>query len=349
MIKKLMQDTIPSGRMVEKFDITVPVNLEQLKKFLTENDLLYEPVEVCYCAFENGNIIACGCRDKNVLKCFAVAENHRGENLLDEIIGNLITEFDVDGHGLLFVFTKRENKKFFTGYKFVELAHGNTSCLLERCDYYAIEERLHTIALHYIRKGSLQLDKKIGAVVINANPFTLGHRYLIETAAREVDTLMVFVVQENKSEFSFDERMTLVLQNTADLQNIIVLPSTPYLISNATFPSYFLKDKALVNKEHAIIDAEIFGRYFVPPFNISIRFVGDEPIDKSTRLYNEVLAAVLPKHNCALHIIKRLNIEGTDNCVSASLVRKYAKEKNFEALAQLVSPLTLKFLKEKYR
>ena len=63
---------------------------------------------------------------------------------------------------------------------------------------------------------------------MNCNPFTLGHRYLIEQASEKVDHLYVFVVEEDKSFFPFSDRIGLVKKGTADLKNITVKPSGKY-------------------------------------------------------------------------------------------------------------------------
>ena len=328
----------------EKLNLQLDFNKEKIKKFLSENDLLLENCESCYCVFENEKIIACGCREKNVLKCFAVDENYRGENLFDKIISSLLTECYNENLKTIFVFTKLKNIKFFESYNFVVLASGMTSTLMYKSDESIIQVLEKTMGEHTVQKNFLT-DKKIGAVVINANPFTLGHKFLITAAAKEVDLLFVFVVEENKSFFSFAERFFLVQKNSSELLNVHILPSTKFLISAATFPSYFLKEKKLISSEHALIDARIFGKYFVPQFHIATRFLGDEPIDESTRFYNKILSEELPKYHCSVKIFSRL--KNSEIVISASLVRKYFLEKNFEKIKPLVSNITIDFLKQK--
>ncbi|MEL3908369.1 MAG: adenylyltransferase/cytidyltransferase family protein [Treponemataceae bacterium] len=327
----------------EKLNLNLDFNKKKLKSFLAEHDLLFEPCDSCYCIFDNEKIIACGCRDGNILKCFAISNEYRSMGLFDKIISSLLTECYNLKKDLTFVFTKLDNINFFTNFSFKELARGENSVLLYKSDKSIINilEKLFidNVPLHILE------NKKIGAVVMNANPFTLGHKYLIEKSLSGLDYLFVFVVQEDKSFFSFDERFMLVKENTKELSNVFIIPSTNFLISTATFPSYFLKEKKLVSTEHALIDSRIFGKYFVPTFKIATRFLGDEPIDKSTQLYNEVLCSELPKYNCDVKIIKRLR--SNKNFVSASLVRKFFVEKDFENLSKYVSNFTLNFLKTK--
>ena len=161
--------------------------------------------------------------------------------------------------------------------------------------------------------------KKIGAAVMNCNPFTLGHRYLIETAAKGCDHLYVFLLSEDKSHFSAHDRLEMARAGTADLPNVTVLPTGPYLISNATFPTYFLKDRESAEQVHCLLDIEIFSRYYAPRFNISRRYVGTEPLSQMTDQYNTALKAQLPQTGIAVREIPRLEQSGTP--VSASAVR----------------------------
>lgn len=62
----------------------------------------------------------------------------------------------------------------------------------------------------------------IGSIVMNCNPFTLGHRYLVEEASRQSDLLYIFVVEEDKSDFPFEDRFNMV---KAGGQNCLMLKS----------------------------------------------------------------------------------------------------------------------------
>lgn len=95
----------------------------------------------------------------------------------------------------------------------------------------------------YIKKYFKICDRKHnkGAIVMNCNPFTKGHRYLIEYASAKVEKLILFVVQENKSLFSFAERYEMVKEGVSDLENVMVVPSGNYILSQTTFPQYFGK------------------------------------------------------------------------------------------------------------
>lgn len=185
-----------------------------------------------------------------------------------------------------------------------------------------------------------------GAIVMNCNPFTLGHRYLIETAAKQVENLFIFVVEEDKSFFPFADRFALVQKGTADLSNVQVLRSGKFIISALTFPGYFYKDE---NKD-AIVDTsqdvDLFARYIAPELNITVRFAGEEPLDPVTRQYNEAMAERLPMYGIRFCEIKRKADE--QNVISASRVRAAIKEDDWELIKELVPQTTMKYLMERF-
>lgn len=181
---------------------------------------------------------------------------------------------------------------------------------------------------------------------MNCNPFTLGHRYLIEYALNKVEKLYVFVVEEDKSIFSFSDRIELVKKGTADLENVVVIPSGKFIISSLTFSGYFNKAKLQDSTIDPSIDVELFGKEIAPQLGITVRFAGEEPLDNVTRQYNETMARILPQYGIEFDVIPRK--ETNDGIISASRVRKLLEKKNFEAIKQLVPITTLKYLKEKY-
>lgn len=191
------------------------------------------------------------------------------------------------------------------------------------------------------------LNKKNGAIVMNCNPFTLGHRYLIETASKQVDKLYIFVVEEDKSVFPFKDRLELVKKGTADLKNVCVLPSGKFIISALTFPGYFYKDNLKETSIDTSNDIDIFGRGIAPVLNISVRFAGEEPLDVVTRQYNRTMEERLPLMNIEFKEIKRK--EQDAEVISASRVRQAIKEGNWEMVEKIVPITTYEYLRERFR
>lgn len=188
---------------------------------------------------------------------------------------------------------------------------------------------------------------KVGAIVMNANPFTYGHRFLVETALKNSDYLIVFVVEEDKSEIPFKDRIALVRENTADLPNVFVMPSGEFIISAKTFSEYFAKESIQEQKIDTSKDVTLFAKEIAPTLGISVRFAGKEPTDKITAQYNEDMAKILPQYGLEFIEIERSKTDKGE-IISASTVRKLAKERDFEKLKSLVPPATLRYLKGKY-
>lgn len=180
-----------------------------------------------------------------------------------------------------------------------------------------------------IEKGS-----SVGAIVMNCNPMTRGHLYLIEHARSKVDYLYIFVVQEDKSDFRFEERFAMVKQVTEQFENVIVVPSGEFVLSYATMPLYFEKEEKKEETLDAVHDLTIFGEYVAKELGITKRFVGEELLDLVTRQYNEAMKRILPNYGIEVEEIKRL--ETDQGIISASAVRKWIKEDNWEAVKKFV-------------
>lgn len=184
-----------------------------------------------------------------------------------------------------------------------------------------------------------------GAIVMNANPFTNGHLYLIEKAADKVDTLFVFVVEEDKSNYKFEDRYRLVKEQVTQFKNVVVIPSGKFVLSYMTFPVYFEKADRQNEEVDASSDIEIFARYIAPKLNIKYRFVGQEPLDKVTNQYNIQMKYMLREWNIDLVDIPRCKVD--DEVISASKVRKMVKSEQWDVLKKFVPERTYHFLLEK--
>lgn len=197
-------------------------------------------------------------------------------------------------------------------------------------------------------KGYKRGDAKsrCGCIVMNCNPFTLGHRYLIEHAASKVDYLYIFVVEENKSYFTFEDRLELVRLGTNDMGNVIVLPSGNFIISATTFPGYFYKDNLKEAKIDCSNDINVFAQYIAPCLNISVRFAGQEPLDPITNQYNEAMGEMLPKYGIQFDVIERK--ENEREVISASRVRRYFEAGKLAELKEIVPLSTYDYLRSRY-
>ena len=261
---------------------------------------------------EDYNIIATGSCFLNTLRCFAVSHAHQGEGLLNQIITHLIEVQYERGNLHLFLYTKTTSAKFFGDLGFYEIARVDGTLVF-------MENRRDGFKSYLRRLEKTRTDGKSGALVMNANPFTLGHQYLVEQAAAACDTLHLFIVSEDASLIPFSVRKKLVAEGTAHFPNVVLHDSGPYIISSATFPSYFLKDKEAVICGQARLDIEVFKR-IAATLNISVRYVGEEPTSQVTGLYNSIMASELPRAGIDCRIIPRKAVDGRP--ISASTVRK---------------------------
>ena len=290
---------------------------------------------ICALLDEEYCVIGTGSCFGNTLRCFAVSSDHQGEGLLNQIITHLIEVQCARGNLHLFLYTKVNSARFFGDLGFYEIARVEDTLVF-------MENRRDGFG-SYLR--TLEKTKTAGrsaALVMNANPFTLGHQYLVETAAAACDTLHLFVVSEDASLVPFAVRKKLVAEGVKHLPNVVLHDSGPYIISNATFPSYFLKDEAAVIDGHARLDLAVFTK-IAKALNITARYVGEEPTSQVTGLYNAIMAEQLPKAGIACVIVPRKQADG--RAISASTVRQCLQSGDWAALAKLVPQTTLDYFR----
>ncbi len=308
------------------------------------------------------NIIATGSCFGNTLRCLAVSSDHQGEGLMNQIISHLIEVQFNRGNTHLFLYTKCSSAKFFGDLGFYEIARidgqivfmenrrtGFKNYLKKLEDSSAQQIQALTEASSdntadpksdHIPQSTSTTERKIAALVMNANPFTLGHQYLVEKAARENDLLHLFIVSEDASLVPFKVRKQLVMEGTAHLDNICYHDSGPYIISNATFPSYFQKDENAVIESHAMLDLTIFTE-IAQTLGINRRYVGEEPTSLVTGIYNQIMSEKLPENGIECVIVPR-KTDG-EKAISASTVRQAIKDNDMDTLRKLVPESTLRY------
>ena len=279
---------------------------------------------------EDGEVLGTGSLCGSVLKYIAVDESLQGEGGAAAIVSRLVSRAYLLGRKKLFLFTKPQNEYMFRSLGFFPLAEVNGAVYMENSrkglsDY-----------LDLLEKG----EGVQGAIVANCNPFTLGHQYLMETAAELVDSLHVFVVSEDASEFPFDLRYEMVKRGTAHIKNLILHQSGDYMISHSTFPTYFIKDAAKAKDVNVELDLTLFGKRIAPALNITKRFVGTEPFCEITSAYNEAMKRILPNFGIEVVEIER------KGGISASKVREGMKNGDINLIKRLVPGSTYDIIKD---
>lgn len=323
---------------IDKINFSNLKEIEEVQEFLKRFELQYDSsVDYTIVAREGAKVVATASKGKNVVKCFAIDNQYQGEGLSTQLLTNLINKMFDEGYFHSLVFTKLSNKELFRGMGYKEVAHTDKVILMEMGNK-SIKKTLEKI----IKKYDIDTNKKRAMIVMNCNPFTLGHQYLIEKVASENDEVLVFIVEEDRSSFPFKVRYELVQKGTAHLKNVKVIPGTEYIISSATFPNYFLRkeDDSLI--EYTKLDASVCGEQFGKILNINRRYVGDEPFCKVTNLYNNTLKEILPQYGIEVIIVPRKEIENI--AISASKVRELLKEENYEEIKKIVPSTTYEFL-----
>lgn len=325
------------GFEVEKINLKNQIERDEVEKFLERFGLILDKdVEHTLVIRDNGSIKATCSKAKNVLKCFAVSDEWRGEGVTATLITALIDKLFEEGIYHSFIFTKPDKVQVFEALNFKLIHKVDKAALLEN-GLYDINKYLDNL----IKKYDITSMEKT-ALVMNCNPFTLGHKYLIEKAAKESEEVIVFIVEEDKSLFPFKVRYNLVKEGVAHLKNVKVIPGGEYIISSATFPSYFLREEGVKLKAYTELDANIFGKYFCRKLNITKRYVGKEPFCNVTRAYNETLESVLRDYGVELVEIERKENEG--KIISASMIRELIKEDKTNEIKYFVPENTFEFL-----
>ncbi len=353
---------------IQTLNPTTPRQRQRIEAFLKRNALRIDDMNY-YAAVldDDGEMIAGGGLKDDVIKCVAVDDAHKGEAIANTLVSHLISHANQEGYGCIKLFTKPKNRQLFESLSFRLLAEAPEAILMEtgiggisntvealkkikeesekykeynkECKEDSKECRENTSYLNTSTPQHLNTTMQpTGCIVMNCNPFTLGHRYLIEQAAKQVERLYVMVVREDCSLFAYTERKAMVEQGVADIENVSVIDGSDYAISRATFPTYFLKRLDDAADTQMLLDLDLFRRHIAPALGATVRFVGTEPTDQLTRRYNQLMHEALKD----VREINRLEKDG--NAVSASRVRKAMEEGDMNTIRQLVPPTTLPYI-----
>ena len=333
---------------------SIPRQRRRIELFLDDNGLRLDDVDY-YAALVDDTtdeIVAGGGLKEGVIKCVAVADGHKGEAVANQIVSHLIVHANADGHQCVKLFTKPQNRQMFESMSFRLLAEAPKAILMETgiggikryCEELKrekgkVKSEKSNGKLHHLNPStSHPIMPLSGIIIMNCNPFTLGHRYLIEQAAQQVDTLYILVVREDCSMFGYDERKAMIVRGVAHINNVVVCDGSEYSISATTFPTYFLKSLSDASDTQMTLDIDLYRRHIAPALGATVRFVGTEPDDPLTRRYNELMKSMLPD----VREVARLQQGGV--AVSASRVRKAIVENHLALAARLVPPTTVPYI-----
>lgn len=285
---------------------------------------------------DNGRIVGTGSVDGKVMKYFFIEEEYKGQGILANLY-NALLNYLLDNNTLEhYVFTIPKNDYIFKGIGLREVVSTQRVVLFEG-GFSSYDNWINSI------KNKLNPNAITrGAVVANCNPMTKGHKHLIEYAKEKVDELIVFIVEENRSAFTTQERYSIVKDEYKDDDKVVVVLGGAYIISQATFPTYFIKKVDETTDIYTELDATIFAKKIAKDLQIDIRFVGDEPIDLLTAKYNENLRKSSEKNDLLLEKIDRIKDNG--DYISASNVRRLIGQGRVEETYPIITESTKRFL-----
>lgn len=283
---------------------------------------------------DDWKLIATGSCFGNTIRCLAVSKERQGEGLLNQILSHLMEVQMQRGNSQLFLYTKPNSAKFMSDLGFYEIARVSGKLVF-------MENRRNGFSRYCAELAKQRREgQQIAGIVMNANPFTNGHKHLVERAAKENDVVHLFVLSEEAGPIPFAVRKNLVKEGVRHLDNVIVHDSGPYIISSATFPSYFLKDSDTVIRTQAELDLQVFGK-IAQTLGIKHRYVGEETASHVTALYNEIMAKKLPQQGIECVEIPRLANDG--HIISASTVRQAIHDGKLDDVRDFLPPTTYEF------
>jgi len=324
---------------VEHVNLHRERNVMEISQFLERFNLRFDTDVAFTVAVRNqeGALVGTGSCQGEVLRNIAVDESIQGAGLTSTILSTLMQEMARRGILHYFIFTRPEKSFLFGNLGFSEIARAEPYAALLESGLGSVESYCAAIA-----KEAEHLPGKRAALVINGNPFTNGHRALIEKTASECPAVIVFVVSEDRSLFPFADRLRLIREGVADLPNVVVVGGGKYIISAATFPTYFTREQDHV-KAQTRLDVALFAQQIAPRLGITDRYIGEEPYCPVTAEYNAAMKELLPVAGVFVHVVPRFAVEGA--AVSASTVRTMIRSGNMEGLEALVPPVTLSYLR----
>jgi len=310
-----------------------------VRDFLARFSLTFnEQIDYTVALYKENTIVATGSFAGEVLRNIAIDESLQGEGLTAAVISHLMGEAGRRGIYHYFIFTKPDKAHLFSALGFKEVARVQPYAVLLEAGMGSIDTYCMEMAKQIVKLPPGQR----AALVVNCNPFTLGHQAVIGKATAENPGVVVLVVSEEGSLFPFDVRLRLVQEGIAAYDNVVVLPGGKYIISAATFPGYFTRgDETVIAQTR--MDVTIFAQHIAPALGITCRYIGDEPYCAVTRAYNQTMLDMLPGYNIDVREMARFAIDGSS--VSASRVRELIRQNGWEEIRTLVPRTTYQYLR----
>lgn len=329
--------------------------INDVKQLLASAGLELDPfVTKTFGMYDGDQLVATGSVSGNTIRSICIDKMYQGQSAINKLMTHLIDYLYSIGKDHIFIYTKPENSKSFEYLGFFPLMNTGKVLLIDskKNGIYTYLEEIKEKQLKYndkkvkVNSSANEMNSKdwvIGSIVMNGNPFTKGHKYLVEKALETCDELYVFVVWEQKSLFPNDVRFKLIKEGLKEYDQVHVVKGEDYIISSATFPTYFLKADDDLVLEHAKLDLMIFRDIITQYLGITRRYVGEEKLCATTRKYNEQMKVTFANSNISVIEIPRKKQD--NKLISASYVRDYIKRDEWNNIENMVPTTTYDFLR----
>lgn len=299
----------------------------------------------------DGSLIAAGGVLGPTIRSIVCSPKHRGSGIMAGLMSELIRLQHERGIYHLFIYGKKEYEAVYTGLGFYKIAEvPGVMVFMENLEHAFTEkiqlwreESEQQVQERGMQDRAARAEKRgASALVMNLNPITLGHRALIKTACAQSDLTHVFVLAEDRSFFTTEERMAMFKAACSDFPGLIMHDSGAYMVSASNFPAYFLKNLTEAAEVQAALDVEVFAR-IAPALNIRRRFIGSEPFSELGRCYNAIMQTALPAKGITVTELPRFEDED-GIAYSATRVRRALAEGCYEKALKLVPESSAPFI-----
>lgn len=193
-------------------------------------------------------------------------------------------------------------------------------------------------------------DLQIGASVMSCNPFTSGHRYLVELGSRMFDYFVVFLMQEGMNlVFDKEECENLVRVGVQDLDNVIVVPMSDVFSYQTFWPEYndimlrHSKNYVGLNTYNLL---NVVGKAF-KQLNVKHFLCGIETDDNITRQHIVQAKTVFPQNDINVICIPRKQMKDNKLSISGTECRRMLAEGEYDKLNGFLQPQVIDYIKEK--
>ncbi len=319
---------------IRQIPLSLKFERKRAEEFLKNSGLRLEDVDYYAGVFNcDDEMLAGGGLQGNILKCIAVSDRLRDTGMGSRLISHLVN-IATAGNSTVRCFTKPSNKGIFESLGFKTIAKAPQAILMEMGNPGISRY------ISYLKK--FRREGQNGAIVMNGNPFSKGHRYLIEKASKQVDNLYVIMVGEDRSLFTTEERLAMAAEGCKDLNNVTVCHGSTYAISALTFPTYFIKEVSDAAPTQISLDLDLFATHIAPALGVNIRFVGSEPTDQLTCLYNRLMHEQLPSRG--IEVVENERLAFDENIVSASRIRANIASLNLADTLKMVLSSTVPYI-----